>query len=194
MRKFLTENIAPRMAMASVLATGFMFVWLAATMVMFSMIAPFFESFVDRIDDRSTTFAWLMVIYFLSPLGSAILLFGIEPIMELTKFRTHPELLNLEWLANYRTPMLAACSVAALVAIFFYRRHQQKVGHGALAWALFIFIWGLPGIVGYLLHRNWPTKEVCQHCGKTSPRDRDTCLHCHTAFPVPAMKGIEILA
>jgi hypothetical protein len=194
MNRFLAKGIVPPMTMASILALGFTFVWIAITMALFAMLAPLFESTLFELDEKSTTFGWLMVIYFLSPLISTTFLFGIIPLIQVDKFSAHPELLDLSWLANYRLPMLAACSVSALVAIYFYRRHKLKAGRGALAWAIFIFIWGLPGIVGYLMHRNWPTTEVCQKCGKTSPRDRDACLHCTTAFPAPAMKGIEIFA
>jgi hypothetical protein len=195
MNKFLTKSIVPPIALASILSAGFMFVWLAATLALFALVAPIlFDSQPSALDDKTAPFGWLMVIYLLSPLFSAVLLFGIGPLVEMERYRAHPEMLDLAWLTNYRLPMLTLCAFSALVAIYFYRRHRLTVGRGALAWAIFIFVWGLPGVVGYLLHRNWPTTEECQKCGRVSPRDRDACLHCGTAFPPPATKGIEIFA
>jgi hypothetical protein len=194
MNQYLTKSIVPPMALASILAAGFMFVWLACTLMLAAIVGPMLDPIFFGINHWSTTFAWLMVIYLMSPLSSAIYFFGMVPLMEIDNFRSRLEWLDLSRLANFQLPMLAACCVSALVAIYFYRRHKLKAGRGALAWAIFIFIWGLPGIVGYLMHRNWPTTEICQKCGKPSPRDRNACLHCTTAFPAPAMKGIEIFA
>jgi hypothetical protein len=73
-------------------------------------------------------------------------------------------------------------------------RHRRYAHHGAIAWAIFVLITGVPGFIGYLLHRRWPVVVRCEHCGAQTPRDRDTCLNCGTAFPPPAPKGIEVFA
>ena len=53
---------------------------------------------------------------------------------------------------------------------------------------------GLPAYIGYLTHRRWPTCLPCPSCGRTAPRDRPTCCHCHHDFPAPAANGTEVFA
>jgi hypothetical protein len=63
-----------------------------------------------------------------------------------------------------------------------------------VVWAGFVLLFGVPGCAGFLLHRRWPVREPCPHCQARVARDRDTCAHCGTPFPAPALKGIEIFA
>jgi hypothetical protein len=90
--------------------------------------------------------------------------------------------------------LLLVLLVSAGLAIWCHRRQRRHSDQGAVAWAVFVLAMGLPGFVGYLLHRRWPATEFCANCRKISPRDRDACLHCGNPFPQPAPKGIEIFA
>jgi hypothetical protein len=81
--------------------------------------------------------------------------------------------------------------VAAVVA---YRHARNYYGRGAVAWALFALVGGIPGLLGYWLHRRWPHRERCAQCGAIVPRDSDECLACSADFPVPTLKGVEIFA
>jgi hypothetical protein len=85
-------------------------------------------------------------------------------------------------------------AVSAFLAMQVYKRHKRCYGDNAVAWAIFVFLWGVPGYIGYLAHRRWPVMERCSNCIKETPRDRDDCLHCHTPFPPPARVATEIIA
>lgn len=63
-----------------------------------------------------------------------------------------------------------------------------------IAWAVFVFWFGLPGLIGFLFHQRWPVRERCPKCSEQVPVDRDACAACDTVFPEPALKGIEVLA
>jgi predicted amidophosphoribosyltransferase len=57
-----------------------------------------------------------------------------------------------------------------------------------------VLVFGLPGYLGYRLHRRWPVRSPCPACGQNVPRDRDACAGCRAEFPPPAPKGIEVFA
>jgi hypothetical protein len=59
-------------------------------------------------------------------------------------------------------------------------------------WVLFVFLFGLPGYIGYLLHRRWPLRQECPHCRVRVPWNRSACAACRRQFPAPASKGIEV--
>lgn len=85
---------------------------------------------------------------------------------------------------------LASAAMAAWV-----RGRQKRLGQPhALLWAIFVFLGGLPGLAGYLVHRSWPVVEPCPNCREPAPRDREACMHCGEAFPPPAPQGIEVFA
>ena len=90
--------------------------------------------------------------------------------------------------------ILTVCALSAILAGVCYRHHRRYADRGGAAWALFVFLMGVPGAIGYWLHRQWPATERCGHCGAIAPRDRDGCLTCAAEFPAPALKGIEVFA
>ncbi len=90
--------------------------------------------------------------------------------------------------------LLLVLAMSAALAVWTFRRQSRYAVTGAEAWAVFVLVTGVPGAVGYWLHRCWPVSEVCRACGFRSPRDRDGCLACAAEFPVPELCGIEILA
>ncbi|HEY1600676.1 MAG TPA: hypothetical protein VGG64_13795 [Pirellulales bacterium] len=90
--------------------------------------------------------------------------------------------------------ILAVGTLSALLAAVCYRHRRRYADRDGAAWALFVFLMGVPGAIGYWLHRQWPVTERCAHCGATAPRDRDGCLVCAAEFPAPELKGIEVFA
>jgi len=84
--------------------------------------------------------------------------------------------------------------LSILLAVWCFNRNRRYSNRPAIAWAIFVLITGVPGFIGYLLHCRWPVLVRCTHCGQKTPRDRDACLKCNTAFPPPALKGIEVIA
>ena len=91
-------------------------------------------------------------------------------------------------------PILAVVAVAAMFAWLCYRRQRQYGMPWTPAWVVFVFLFGLPGYIGYLTHRRWPTCLPCPSCGRIAPRDRPTCCHCPHDFPAPAANGTEVFA
>jgi hypothetical protein len=96
--------------------------------------------------------------------------------------------------AEFWLPYVVLLVVSLLLAIYAYRHQRSYDPRSARAWAMFVFLLGPAGLLGYLLHRQWPARSACSQCGKWVPRDRATCLACREEFSVPAMKGIEVFA
>jgi hypothetical protein len=80
------------------------------------------------------------------------------------------------------------------LAVVSYRRQRRLGLEGAALWAVFVALLGVPGWIGYQLHRRWPLTERCTHCGVVAQCDREACFSCHADFALPASKGIEIFA
>jgi hypothetical protein len=94
-----------------------------------------------------------------------------------------------------RWPPLAAVSLlSAALAWLCYCRQRRYALPGTAVWVAFVFLAGVPGLLGYLFHRRWPVLEPCPACAKTAPRDREACAHCRSEFPRPAPRGIEVFA
>jgi hypothetical protein len=87
--------------------------------------------------------------------------------------------------------LLVFSLISAVVVYQHARRYSQS---GAVGWALFALVFGLPAVVGYWLHRNWPHRERCANCAATVPRDRLKCSACESSFLPPAQLGIEVFA
>jgi hypothetical protein len=63
-----------------------------------------------------------------------------------------------------------------------------------MIWPIFVFAFGLFGWIGFRFHRSWPALEPCSACHVVVPRDRSACEACRADFPLPEMKGTEVLA
>jgi hypothetical protein len=107
--------------------------------------------------------------------------------------------------ADYRSAMVAAASdywplvvavnlVGLVLAVVCYRRQRRYAQGWTWVWVGFVFLFGLPGLVGYLTHRRWPTLAPCPSCRAAAPRDREACSVCRQGFPRPAAKGTEVFA
>ena len=99
-----------------------------------------------------------------------------------------PSLLR-SWPALLGTLVIGAISAAAA-----YRRQRRYALPGAIGWAVFAFIFGLPGWIAYRFHRAWPVLEDCPACDQPAPRDREACTECGAFFPQPELKGVEVFA
>lgn len=88
--------------------------------------------------------------------------------------------------------LVLAISVAVAVAA--YRRQRRFGLPGAIAWAIFTFVFGAAGWIAYRWHRAWPPLEECPACDQPAPRDRAACTECGAEFPPPELKGIEVFA
>jgi hypothetical protein len=89
---------------------------------------------------------------------------------------------------------VAVCVLAVISAVVCYRHFHRYGRTGAGPWVIFVLLTGLPGLVGYLLHRRRPAVERCRSCGAVVPRDRQDCLVCAAEFAPPEPRGIEVFA
>jgi hypothetical protein len=94
-------------------------------------------------------------------------------------------------------PSLLISSLVSLpLAVLCYRRQMryQVARSQRILWPLFVFLFGVPGWVGYLTCRSWPVLEPCPACGSIVPQDRLECAACQAGFPLPPRRGTEVLA
>lgn len=97
-------------------------------------------------------------------------------------------------LAAWWPALLVITLLATALAWYCFRRHRRCCQSFGGVWLVFVFLLGVPGLVGYLFHRRWPVLERCPACGHEVPRDRETCARCGAAFPPPEPKGCEVFA
>jgi hypothetical protein len=96
--------------------------------------------------------------------------------------------------AGFPVPLAAICLLGGVLS-WLVRRRQQRYGlPWTKTWMAFVFLGGLPALVGYYAHRRWPAIEKCPACGRAVPHDREACIGCGSAFPEPAPKGTEVFA
>jgi hypothetical protein len=91
-------------------------------------------------------------------------------------------------------PLIAVLAVAVVMAGLCYRRQKRYAQPWTAAWVILVLLGGVPGLVGYLLHRRWPVLEKCPTCRHDVPHDREACAKCGIAFPAPEPKGCEVFA
>jgi hypothetical protein len=84
--------------------------------------------------------------------------------------------------------------LAALCAVLSWpRARRYNFSNGAIAgWALFIFLFGVAGLLGFLCVQEWPAREACPSCKKLRVVDRETCEHCQSPFSPAEKNGTEI--
>jgi hypothetical protein len=138
---------------------------------------------------------WVSALIVPMPVILAIMLFVTAPLSVLSQHEAadFPAALA-QTLPDVWLPFLVVCLVSIAAAAAVYRRHRRFSEQGAVAWAAFVLLLGVPGWIGYRLHRSWPHRAACASCGAVVPRDRAECLACDAEFPAPAPRGIEVFA
>lgn len=138
---------------------------------------------------------WVSTLAMPMPLVLGIMLFVVAPLSTLSRGAADdfPTALA-KTLPDVWLPFLIVCLVSVVLAAACYRRHRRFSDRGAAGWAIFVLLLGVPGWIGYRLHRRWPARVRCAGCGAIVPRDRETCLACLAEFPPPSQLGIEVFA
>lgn len=91
-------------------------------------------------------------------------------------------------------PMLLVVNLLGVALAWVCARRQRRHAQPwSGVWVGFVFLFGVPGLVGYLFCRGWPVRKACPACNRPVPRDRQRCSACHEEFPEPAPEGIEVL-
>jgi hypothetical protein len=116
-----------------------------------------------------------------------------DPLNELygTVRAAHVQAMTASW-RRWRGPLVAISLLSIALAVWCFWRHRRYAQPGAWVWCVFVLLLGVPGLIGYLLHRRWPVREACPACGRRAVVDRETCQHCGAPFPTPTLQGIEV--
>ena len=91
-------------------------------------------------------------------------------------------------------PMIVVLVIAAVLTWWTLRLQRKYRRGGSTAWALFAFVFGVPGFLAYLAEHRQAKLEACSQCGEIVPRDREACAACDAEFAPPARVGTEIFA
>jgi hypothetical protein len=97
-------------------------------------------------------------------------------------------------LADAWPALVTLYSLSALLAWLTYRRQVRYALPGAGAWAVFVFLLGVPGWLAYRWHRTWPVLEECGECRRRVSHDRETCSACGRLFGPAPLMGTEVFA
>lgn len=130
-----------------------------------------------------------------SPLAIAGLLTTVMPAesMQFGRAPTYADAIARSLRENW-PGLLLAIAIGTVSAWYCRRRQTDYVLPYTGAWMTFVFLFGLPGLLGYSFHRRWSCRKECPNCRHPAVRDRDACTACGTEFPKPALKGIEVFA
>ncbi len=90
--------------------------------------------------------------------------------------------------------LLISFAITAVAVWWCAKWQKQHAADWTRTWVVFVVLFGLPALLGYLLHRTWPPRVECPTCKEPAPRDRLSCAACEADFPEPAPKGIEVFA
>ena len=150
---------------------------------------------LDKRDKESEPMVSMSIVLAGAPPGLVATYAAIEPcsIADCPRSTDYWDALG-KAIATAGWPFAIMGAVSAVLSFLCFRR-QRKFGlPWTWAWVAFVFLLGLPGYVGYLVHRKWPVRLPCPHCGRRVPRDRMACFACGSEFPSPVLKGIEVFA
>jgi hypothetical protein len=181
-----SSNLAADLMLAAILGLGATGVWIVVMAFPTALLSTWLpNTFEDQL--------WLVIPALLSPLMVTLALLVYVP----SRMSGYGSLGQRYYFLEHPAVLVSVCvllAVSVILALRTYYRQRSISDRHAHAWAIFVFLWGVPGYIGYLAHRRWPVTERCSQCFLETPRDRDDCLHCHTPFPPPARVGTEIFA
>jgi len=141
--------------------------------------------------DDPRTGAWEMAFAMPSPLAAAI---AVPATWISSKVESDTAAAIRAAFAQSWAPMLVVLLIGVAAAWLCYRQQKRYDQPWTGLWVVFVLLAGIPGLLGYLWHRRWPTVMPCPSCGASAPRDRNRCIRCGSEFPAPAPQGIEVFA
>jgi hypothetical protein len=129
------------------------------------------------------------------PLVIGPFFFSVVPSLQVadgrapTYLEARANLLRIFWPAGLS---LLVISAAAAWAVF---RLQQRYGRRrTVLWSILTFLFGVPGLVAYLLQHQRAPLVDCPACSNRTPRNRPACTRCGQDFPRPRLIGTEVFA
>jgi hypothetical protein len=73
------------------------------------------------------------------------------------------------------------------------RRYQFSIAAQA-GWAVFLLLFGVPGLLAFLSVQEWPAREACPKCKRLRVVDCTQCEHCGAEWAPPEKTGMEVFA
>jgi hypothetical protein len=172
------NSLIASMLTATILGSGAIVVWTLATTAMTAISEP---------SGYRVSQQFALTHYLLSPaLLSGAPLFFSEPTSGVG-------ITYIDYLRDYWFSFALLGVISIPLASMCYCHHRRYGRVMAAAWSVYVLVMGVPGAIGYWLHRRWPPSIRCPRCELPSPCDREECLHCGAAFSLPAANGTEIL-
>jgi len=83
-------------------------------------------------------------------------------------------------------------SVVMAIVAWFWALRVGFSPKDAVKWSLFVFCFGLPGLLAFRLAASWPTRVECPHCNKPRSIEVQECSHCQSPWTPPPRTGQEI--
>ena len=110
----------------------------------------------------------------------AIPMSAMDPVRGPEPSPPYMQRLQAEWYRNVSS-VAATALIGVVMAVWCWRRQRRYFAPGTMIWVPFVFLFGWPGMVAYLCHRDWPDLAVSPWL---------------TGRPIekPALKGTEIFA
>jgi hypothetical protein len=88
-----------------------------------------------------------------------------------------------------------ASSIVVCLPIGLWLGRRYRFSFAAQAgWAVFLLLFGVPGLLAFLSVQEWPAREACPNCKKLRVVDRAQCEHCGADFAPPEKTGTEVFA
>ncbi len=78
-----------------------------------------------------------------------------------------------------------------IVAWLWARRGDLSAKRAGL-WSVFVFCFGLPGLLAFRLTEDWPRRVPCPYCGRKRPINTEQCPSCHQPWQSAPATGAEI--
>lgn len=89
------------------------------------------------------------------------------------------------WYASLAASIL--CTILVQIPLRRTQFDRQRLG-----WSIFVFFYGIGGLLAFYIVQNWPRRVICPSCGKKRSTERETCEHCGVGWPAPSRDGTEI--
>jgi hypothetical protein len=87
----------------------------------------------------------------------------------------------------------SAILVCLPIGFWLGRRYQFSIAAQA-GWAVFLLLFGVPGLLAFLSVQEWPAREACPNCKRLRLVDRAQCKHCGAEWAPPEKTGTEVFA
>ena len=93
-------------------------------------------------------------------------------------------------MAEMAVLILVGLALAVVTAV--WARRTGFSPRQASLWGLFVFCFGVAGLITFRLAADWPATVRCPQCRRMRSLHSEKCPHCHQPWAAPASSGTEI--